>query len=170
MKPLPAACSIAWPISRSAVQIVHFEADDGEQVGLAEELLRVGQAHEGHGRVVLIKAGVEDAGDAEALVLGREAERRQLALRAGDQHAVAHLRADGLGQIVAQHQRRIGRVDLSLRPEPVALLLRAPGSRSFAEPEVMVSSRLLTVRSSAGMMPLISAKPARGPRETSTCP
>ena len=44
--------------------------------------------------------------------------------------------------------------------------LAAPGLRSFADPETIVSSRLLTVRSSAGMIPLMSANPARGPRET----
>ena len=40
---------------RRSVQVIHFEADHGEQIGLAEEALRVGQAHEGHRRVVLIK-------------------------------------------------------------------------------------------------------------------
>ena len=44
--------------------------------------------------VVLVKAGVEDSGDAEALVFRRQAERRELALGAGEKDAVANLRAD----------------------------------------------------------------------------
>jgi hypothetical protein len=34
---------------RGAVEVVDFEADDGEQVRLAEEALRVAEAHEGLG-------------------------------------------------------------------------------------------------------------------------
>ena len=74
MKPLPAACSISCADLGGAVEVVDFEADHGEQVGLAEEALRVGEAHEAHGCVVLVEAGVEDAGDAEALEFGRQAE------------------------------------------------------------------------------------------------
>ena len=57
---------------------------------------------------------MEDGGDAEALVFGREAERRQFALGAGDEDAVAHLRADGLGQVVAENDGGIRRVGLGL--------------------------------------------------------
>ncbi len=40
---------------RRAIEIVDFEADDREQVGLVEEPLRVGEAEKTHLRVVLIK-------------------------------------------------------------------------------------------------------------------
>ena len=43
--------------------------------------------------------------------LGSEAERRQFALRAGDENAVAHLRADGFGKVFAEDDGRVGRVD-----------------------------------------------------------
>jgi len=116
---------------RGAVKIVHLEADDGEQVRLAEEALRVAEAHEGLGRVVLVEAGVEDAGHAEALVLGREAERRQLALRTGDQHAVAHLGADLLGEFVAEDQGRIGRVGRALVNRLIRVLVCSLGIEVF---------------------------------------
>jgi hypothetical protein len=53
-------------------------------------------------RVVLVEAGVEDAGDAEALVLGREAERGQLALRAGDQTLSPTCAPICLGEVFAE--------------------------------------------------------------------
>src|ERR1035438_3843047 len=79
---------------RRAVKIVHLEADDGEQIRLAEEALRVAETHEGHGRVVLVEARVKDADHAKALVFGSQAERSELTLGAGDEDAVAHLDAD----------------------------------------------------------------------------
>ena len=42
--------------------------------GFAEEALRIGEAHEAEAGVVLVEAGMEDAGDAEALVFGNEAD------------------------------------------------------------------------------------------------
>src|ERR1700735_4744686 len=56
---------IAYDIG--AIKIVDAEGDDGDEVGLAEEALGVGEADEAEARIVLIKAGVEDARDAEAL-------------------------------------------------------------------------------------------------------
>jgi len=43
------------------------------------------------------------------------------------------------------------------------------GARSAADPEVIMPRRSETRRSSAGMMALRRAKPARGPLETMTC-
>ena len=59
-----------------------------------------------HARVVLVEAGVEDAGDVEALELRDEPKWRQLPLRAGDQHRLAHLGIDGVRQVVADHDGR----------------------------------------------------------------
>ena len=53
---------------------------------------------------------MEDACKVEALILGREAERSELALRAGDENAVADLGADLLGQIPAENDGRISGV------------------------------------------------------------
>ena len=106
---------------------------------------------------------MEDAGDAEGLELGNEAEDGvQFALRAGDHDLIADLDADLLGEVAAENDGR-GRVLLA------AVLGSELGFEVGGfEPEVSVSRRLLTVRSSAGMMPLTSAKPARGPWETMT--
>jgi hypothetical protein len=106
MKPGPAACSICAGDFWGAVEIVDFEADDGEQVGLVEEALRVGEAQEAHLRVVLVEAGVEDAGEAEALVLGDECRRGHFALRADDHDGVADGCADGVREIAAENDGR----------------------------------------------------------------
>ena len=91
---------------RRAVQIVDFEADDGEQVGFAEEALGVGEAEKAHLRVVLIKAGVEGAGEAEADDAGHHADRGHLALGADEHDGVAHGCADGFGQVLAEDDGR----------------------------------------------------------------
>ena len=79
-----------------------------------------------------------------------------------DHHGIAHRRADGLGQIAAQNDRR--------QLAPVALAGLRPAVRAPATaPGVAVESRSLTVRSSSGRMPSISAPPSRAPRATSTC-
>ena len=54
------------------IKIVHFEGDDRDHVGLAKEALRVGKAGKRHARVVLIKAGMKDAGHAKSLKFGNE--------------------------------------------------------------------------------------------------
>ena len=64
---------------------------------------------------------MEDARDAEALVFGREAEGRQFALRAGDEDAIADLRADLLSEVFAEDQRRIGRCRLVAQRGPVGI-------------------------------------------------
>ena len=66
---------------------------------------------------------MEDAGYAKALVAGREAERRQLTLGAGDKNAVAHLRADGIGKVFTEHDRRIGCIDRGLAGKRLCILI-----------------------------------------------
>ena len=106
---------------RGAVEIVDFETDYREQVRLAEEPLGIAEAQKGSGGIVLIEARMEDARDAEALVFGREAEGRQFALRAGDEDAIADLRADLLSEVFAEDQRRIGRCRLVAQRGPVGI-------------------------------------------------
>ena len=114
MKPGAGGLFNFLPNLRSAVEVVDFEADHGEQIGLVEKLLRVGEAHEAHGRVVLIKARVKGAGNAEALVLRCQAQRREFALRTSNEHAVANRGANLVGQIAAQNDGRLGRVGRAL--------------------------------------------------------
>ena len=100
-KPGPAARSIVWADGVGLVEVVDLEGDDGDEIGLAEETLGVGEGGEGVGGIVLVEAGGEDAGDGEALVAGDEAEGGELALGAGDENGVADLRAEGFGEVVA---------------------------------------------------------------------
>ena len=58
------------------IEIIHFERDDRDHVRLAKEALRIRQAGERHARVVLIKAGMEDADDAKALEFRNQPEWR----------------------------------------------------------------------------------------------
>ena len=61
-------------------------------------------------------------------------------MRASDEHAVADLRADLMGQIAAQHQRRHRRIVLASPGTPWDSWFAVPGFRSCTEPEVMVLS------------------------------
>ena len=92
---------------RGLVKIVNLEFDDGDDVTQAEKLLRVGEAGERPGFVVVVEAGVEDAGDFEAHVLGHQAERSELALRAGDEDNGADGGAEIVGHFFAQDNGRI---------------------------------------------------------------
>ncbi len=89
-----------------AVEVVDAEAEDGDEVGLGEEVLGVGEAHEGVAGVVLVEAGGEDADDAESLVSGDEAEGGEVALRAGDENGVADAGAEGFGEVFADDDGR----------------------------------------------------------------
>ncbi len=58
---------------------------------------------------------MEDAGHQEPLVLGHQSIRGELALRAGNQHRIARMRIQRVGQVVAKHHRRVGIVGDSRR-------------------------------------------------------
>ena len=146
-----------------AVEVVDFEADDGDEVGLGEEALGVGEASEGIAGVVLVEAGGEDAGDTEALVARDEAKRGEFALRAGDEDGVIHRGADGLCEVFADDDGGMACVAGSPGVD-------GAGSSSVAEPVLMACKRSETRRSSAGRMPLMRPPPLRAPREMRTWP
>ena len=85
-----------------AVDVVEFELEDGDDVAESEELLGVGESDEGPGRIVVIEAGVEDSGDAEANVFGNHAEGSEFSLGRGDENDGADGGSDFIGHIVAQ--------------------------------------------------------------------
>ncbi len=135
-----------------AVHVVHLEADGGDEVGLGEETLRVGEADEGVAGIVLVEAGVEDTGDRVALVLGDEAERGKLSLRTGDEDGVADFGTDGLGEVLADDDGRDG-----LRGR----WRRWRRAADLAAPRCLagwICRRSETVRWSAGTMPSMSAR------------
>ena len=59
---------------RGAVDVVDLEFQDRHHIPEAEELLRIGEADEAPGGVVVVEAGVENAGYAKADVFGNHAE------------------------------------------------------------------------------------------------
>lgn len=99
----------------SAIEIVHFERDDRDHVGLSEQALRIRKAGEGHARVVLIEAGVKDADHAKSLPFRNDAERGQLPLRAGNQDRGTHLGIDRIRQVAADHDGWRGLILVTLR-------------------------------------------------------
>ena len=87
------------------VDVVNFEFDYGDQVAQAEEALRVGEAGEGPGGIVVVEAGVEDSDYAEAAVFGNHAEGREFSLRAGDEDDGADGCAEIVGHVFAEDDR-----------------------------------------------------------------
>ncbi len=65
---------------RRVVDIVDLEFQHRHNIAQVEQLLRVGERDEGPGTVVLIETRREDSRDFKSLVLGNNAEGRQLAL------------------------------------------------------------------------------------------
>jgi hypothetical protein len=94
----------------SVVEIVQAEGNDGDDVGLAEEPLGIGQAHECPGAVVFIEAGLEDAGNLKALIFRKHAEGCELALWAGDHDDGADTGIKGVSEIFAEEDGGRGSV------------------------------------------------------------
>ena len=76
LKPGAGARLDGTPDAVRVVQVVHLEADDGDQVWLREQALRICEPHKAVGRVVLEEARMKDAGKLKTLVLRHQAERR----------------------------------------------------------------------------------------------
>jgi hypothetical protein len=74
-----------------------------DDIAEPEQALRVRQAGEGPGAVVVVEAGVENSYHAKAIVLRHHAEGSEFALRAGDQHHRADGRAEIGGHVFAEN-------------------------------------------------------------------
>jgi len=82
----------------------------------AEEGLRVGEASEGPGRIVIVEAGVENSDDAEAAVFWDHAEGGEFSLGAGNEDDGVDGGSEVIGHVFAEDDGRHGGdagVDLS---------------------------------------------------------
>lgn len=91
-----------------AVEVVDAEAEDADEIGFGEESLRVGEAHEGVGGIVLVKPGGEDADDSETLVAREKTEGGKVALGAGDEDRVGESGTEVEGEFSAYDDGRNG--------------------------------------------------------------
>src|SRR5438093_11479450 len=89
---------------RGLINMGDSEFQHRHDVAQTEKLLCGGQVCEGPGSIKIIETGVENTHQAEPAVLRYHSKGRQVSLRAHQQDAIAYVRPERFGHILAASQ------------------------------------------------------------------